>query len=353
MKQIGNEKEQEIVDKLRAEGKTIYSISRINSFNQCQYGYYKSYIDRERGLGSCYTEVGTLMHEIIEKYYRGEIEEDFNFTRQLHSKTFELELMDMDFPNDTIKASFMSDMEHFTNNFKKLDGEFTLEKMFVTEVGNEKYLLGYIDALREHEDGKVDIIDWKTSSKFGGSKLTEAGRQLIIYKLGLENTSGIQVDKVMWNMLKYIYVCHVQANGKTKKRMVNRGKLLKEMKSAFEKEMVKNGVDEIEIIMTFEEFEKSNDFEGLPSCITSKYWLEDCLLEYDVTEDKIEEVKSYILDTIEEIETKIKLDEPIEKWKPLDISKDSFFCNTLCGQREVCPHLAQFKKENPFKKIGF
>nr|WP_233499550.1 hypothetical protein [Bacillus velezensis] len=39
------------------------------------------------------------------------------------------------------------------------------------------------------------MYDWKTSSKFAGKKLNEAGRQLLMYKLALEQTTDLKVDK--------------------------------------------------------------------------------------------------------------------------------------------------------------
>jgi len=349
MHNIGNEKEQELLKQLRNEGHTIYSISRINTFNQCQFEYYNTYVNKNRGLGNCYSEVGSFTHDTIEKAYRNEIDIDnFDFAQKLHDKVFELEIMDIDFPSESIKTSFINDMSHFAKTFKKLEGEFTLEKMFITKIG-DKYLMGFIDALREHGENQTDIIDWKTSSKFTGSKLIHAGRQLIVYKLGLEETSGIKIDKVMWNMLKYIYICHVQKNGNVKRKMVNRGKLIKEMYDSFQKELLSDGLDEIEVIMTLDKALETNDFHSLPTSITDKYWLEDCLLEYDVTEDKIEEVKEYILNTIAEIEDKDTSN--IDEWKPLNLKKDSFYCNTLCSHREICPFLKEYNKKSKFKSL--
>lgn len=345
---IGNEKEEQILNELREKGIKVYSISRVNTFNTCSYEYYQTYVARKKGEDNCYSLLGSWTHEMIEDSYRSnllpnkkDLISDFNV------QMFELEIKDVDFPNDTIKNAFTKDMQHFLNNFKLLDGEFTLEKMYIAQFG-EYYLYGYIDAIRNHDT--LDILDWKTSSKFSGSKLTDAGRQLIVYKLGLEQ-SGLKIDKVMWNMLKYIYVCHKQKNGKIKQKMVNRGKLIKEMKSAFEKEMLASGMNEIDVMLTLDKAEESNDFDSLPQVIKDKYWLEDCLLEYEVTDGRVEEVKAYITNTIKEIESMDFEDEAA--WKPLNIDKENFYCNTLCNHRNHCKYLKEWKKNNPFKKIGF
>ncbi|MDN4968332.1 PD-(D/E)XK nuclease family protein [Lysinibacillus fusiformis] len=323
-------------------------MSRLNTMNTCNFEYYNTYIKKNRGISNCYGEVGSEMHDYIENVYRGNITDTSDFNQKLHNKLFELELMDLDFPSEVIKNSFVKDMDHFTKNFNKLDGEFTLEKMFVTNIKG-KWLLGYIDAIQVDENDNRNIIDWKTSSKFTGSKLVDAGRQLIIYKLGLENTSGININEIKWCMLKYINVCWKLKNGNIKKKMVNRGKLIKEMKNTFEKEMLKSGMDEIEVGMILMLAESNNSFKDLPKIIADKYWLEDCFVEYEATEEVIKEVEDYIVNTIEEIENKDLHNE--SEWKPLDFDKEgTFYCNTLCSHRKTCPFIKEYNQKNPYKK---
>lgn len=346
---IGNEKEKQLVDELKARGITLYSVSRLNSFNTCKAEYYQTYVNRNRGEQNVYTETGTFIHEYLERVYRGEIEDTSDFKRKLNSKLFRLEVAEMYFPNETIEKAWKADMEHFCDNFEKLDGDFTIEKMYIAQFG-DNYLYGFIDAIREIDD-EVQVLDWKTSSKFSGEKkLTHAGRQLLVYKLGLEQ-KGLKVDKVMWNMLKYCYVCWKQKNGKIKKKMVNRGKLIKDMRKNFEKVMLASNMDEIEIDMILMQAEAKNDFEVLPQVVKDMYWVEDCLLEYEVTDERLEEVEKYVTETIAEIESMDFNDE--SEWTPLNLDKENFYCNTLCSHRDTCPYLAEWKRKNPFKKIGF
>lgn len=364
VKEYGNEKEQQLLQELRDKGHTVYSISRINNYNTCAYGYYLSYIKRERGLGSAWTEMGSLAHDSIEKYYRDEHPEDFNFKQAIHTKAMELEFMDMGFPNETIKNAFLADMSLFADNFQKMHGDFILEKMFITQFG-DVYLHGYIDAIQEinekyetnlpdvgtvpyTETKERNVLDWKTSTKFKAKELLEHGRQLVIYKIGLEKTSGIKIDKVAWNMLKYVYICHVQANKKTKKRMINRSKVGKEMEKAFRKDMTKAGLDDIAIDMAIEKLLETNDISVMPEVITSKYWTEDCIVEYEVTPEIEAEAEKYVVDTVKSIESLDPEDE--SQWKPTDIEAEHFYCNTLCSHRESCKFLKEYNKKNPYRK---
>lgn len=363
VKEYGNEKEQQLLQELRDKGHTVYSISRINNFNTCKYGYYLSYVKRERGLGSAWTEMGSLAHNAIEHAYRGDAPEGYDFKQELHNKAMLLELMDMGFPNDVIKNAFMSDMILFAENFEKMSGDFTLEKMFITQFG-DVYLHGYIDAIQEineyretqlpngtvpyYETLETNVLDWKTSTKFKAKELLEHGRQLVIYKIGLEKTSGMKIDKVAWNMLKYVYVCHVQKNEKTKKRMINRSKVAKEMEKAFRKDMASAGLDEVTMDIAIEKLYETNDISVMPKVITDKYWIEDCIVEYEVTPEIEAEAEEYVVETVKAIESLDKDDESV--WEPADIEAEHFYCNTLCSHRDSCKFLKEYNKKNPYKK---
>lgn len=260
----------------------------------------------------------------------------------------ELDFLGIDFPNDSIKETFTKDIDAFMKNFSLLDGDFTLEKMFITNINEDIILLGYIDAIQKDKEGKYHIIDWKTSSKFTGKKLQESGRQLLVYKLGIEQNSDIKIETVKWAMLKYIYVCWVQKNGKVKKRMINRGKMIKEMSKAFEKDMLNSGMEDIEVQLLLTKAESNNSLDKLPELIREKYWTEDCFVEYDSSEEMVEEMKKYIINTVEQIDNKNKEDK--SDWKPIDFKKDgTFYCNTLCGHRNTCSFIKEWNSNNKSK----
>ncbi|MEK4025347.1 RecB family exonuclease [Sporosarcina sp. FSL W7-1283] len=323
----------------------MYSISRINTFNTCEYEYYNTYIKKNRGIGNVYSEVGTWIHDTIEDAYRQQNFSKSELIDGLHVKLMELDFLGIDFPNDSIKESFTKDVDAFMKSFSLLDGEFTLEKMFITNINEDIILLGYIDAIQKDRDGKYHIIDWKTSSKFTGKKLQEAGRQLLVYKLGIEQNSDIKVESVKWAMLKYIYVCWVQKNGKVKKKMVNRGKLIKDMRKAFEKDMLNSGMDDIEVQLLLAEAENNNNYDNLPEVIKEKYWTEDCFVEYDSSEDQMQEMKGYIIDTVSAIQNKHVDDE--SDWNPVDFKRDgTFYCNTLCSHRMSCNFIKDWNSKN-------
>ena len=54
-------------------GTMTYSFSRLNSFFTCPYEWHRVYIDCCDKENSAMAQYGTLMHEILEKYAKGEL----------------------------------------------------------------------------------------------------------------------------------------------------------------------------------------------------------------------------------------------------------------------------------------
>lgn len=337
---LAERKKNKQLEELKKQGKTVYSISRINSFNTCQYGYYRTYILRDRGKNNVYGIAGSEIHDAIEEIYLGEDEKD-SMSKRLEDLLFKCDIMGIDFPSENIKNNWVNDMKHFANNFDLIDKKVATEELVIYEIADGIYLQGYIDAIFKNNDKTVDIIDWKTSSKFTGKKLKEAGRQLLIYKEALENTKGLKVKNIAWYMFKYVNVCSKYKNGKTKRKMCNRRRWVKEISKDLKKDLDKLGNEDFIIEMLVDKAIEDNNLKDLPQEIQDKYWLEDCMVYYDYTDKNIKECKDYIINTIKEIEDKDKKD--INDWKPVNINRGTeFFCKNLCGHRDNCPYLQDY-----------
>lgn len=335
---------QEKLEELKSKGISVYSISKLNTFHNCHYEYYKSYILKEEGIPNVYTLLGSEIHNGVEGVYLGEFDKEA-FRENYENKLMELEMLGIDFPNEYIKKNWIADVNHFVDNFQKKDTKIAIETHLLFQLDGI-WLQGYVDAIVPSEKGHpyVNVIDWKTSSKFSGKKLLEAGRQLVMYKLGIENSSDYKVDKVMWNMIKYVNVCWNLKNGKVKKKMCNRGKWVKEMRSVFEREMKKLDLPEFEVEMLLEKAVIDNNIDYLPKEIREKYWIEDCMIEYEITDETIDEFKQYVKNTVQEIES--KTDSP-EDWPAVEINdKTSFYCGVLCSHRKKCPIYKEFLENN-------
>ena len=108
----------------------------------------------------------------------------------------------------------IADMKHFCETFYPPKGKFKTEELVIYHLGrtlnpskdelnkSDRYVQGYIDLIRENDDGTISIYDWKTSTKFSAADLLHHGRQLVFYALAKE-AEGYTVKDVAWIFLKY------------------------------------------------------------------------------------------------------------------------------------------------------
>jgi hypothetical protein len=72
-----------------------------------------------------------------------------------------------------------------------------------------------------------------------------------------------------------------------------------------------------------------------------------------MTDEKVDELKQYIINTVHAIESKDKDNK--DEWKAVEINKqNSFYCSVLCGHRKHCKYYKQFLEDNSdsFEKKG-
>ena len=331
---IAKEDIREQIDNLKADGHTVYSISRLNNFNSCPYCYHLTYNLKLPQVQNPYSVMGDVIHDAIENIYKGEKSKE-DMVSILNETLLKCELFGSKFPSEKIKANWVADMTHFVNNFKKLDGDFITEKGFVFDIDGV-FMQGFIDAINR-KDELLNILDWKTSSAFKGEKLKDAGRQLILYKLAIESLFNMSVDKVGWDMLKYVYVCYGN-----RKKMCSRRQWVKDISNLLETDLKKLGIDIFLISMYIDQAIKSNSLDGMPIQIQEKYSLEDCIVYYNITDDLVDECKTYISNTVKKIEDRNNSID--DDWEHTEINaKTLFFCEQLCGQRDNCKYLKEYK----------
>lgn len=311
---------------LEKQGKIAYSISRLNAFNQCEYGYYRTYVLGNRGENNCYGIAGTRIHDNLEDLHNGKITEE-DMRNDFENMLIEFELNKIQFPTAKIGDNWTKDIKHFVDNFKKIDKKMLTEVFVLYEIVPDIWIQGYIDAVIPDDNGKdLILLDWKTSSEFTGKRLTEAGRQLLLYKDALEQITNKNVSGVCWYMLKYI---NVTWNGKTK--MLKRREWVKNIKRELAKDLAYE--DEFIAELLIDKAIEDNSLKELPQQIQDKYKIEPAIIWYKPTEKRTKECRDYVINTVKAIEGKGKNEEDYTK-----LCKDDFFCNNLCNHRNVCKY---------------
>lgn len=365
MTEIGQRAKNEELERLFAEGKNVYSFSKLNSIDNCLYGAYLSYVKHKKGLPNVYGCMGGEIHDTLELIVNGECAESA-LTPAMHKELDDMEMLGIEFPKDrnggdSIRDGWVANMGHFCENFVKPKGRFITEKFLLLKIDDDHYLQGYCDLIKivDEKNKIVSVYDWKTSSQFSSTDLIHHGRQLVIYQMALE-ALGYTVKECAWIMLKY---CTVKYIGKKTVRskeetmiekVCERRKIIETLKSDIESKLVRLGYDELAIEVMVHNALKNNSFDGLPDDVRNQYKILPYVRKYEVDDEAKRECIEFIISTYEKWESIGDSEASYPPRKFTKITKtgketdDCFFCISLCGFGKECPHLKKFfdLKEN-------
>lgn len=327
----------EQIEDLKKKGITVYSISRLNTSDNCGYEYWQTYMEHLPSKDNIYGFTGGRVHKCLENIQNG-IKVDF--PKEIDKMIEDARILDITFPNESIETKWKNDIIEFAKNYvPPRYNRVETEKPFIIQIDSH-YMQGIIDLVIYNDDGTVSIRDYKTSSKFSNSDLEEKGRQLILYGIGMEQL-GYKVKDLAWEMLKYVEISYKLKNGKTRTTIAERGYIVDKLKSDITKELkaMKKWSD-LEIEMIVDDAAEKNSFDNLPASIKDKYTIKDYIQYYDFTEERKNETKAFINAKIEDIEL-FKDDK--SWWEPKEITPyTSFYCINLCGHSDTCEYLQHF-----------
>lgn len=160
-----------------------FSFSRLNSFCQCKYSWYKKYIEKCEGIGSYHAENGKLMHHIAEMVAKKELPIEDAATYYMD----EYEYIGYETKKTTMENTFEKCLD-FLCQTDWIDEEkyeiLCVEKKYEFMVGKYKFV-GYIDLLlRDKETNEIICCDYKSSNHFfkkNGEVLKNASKQFEEY----------------------------------------------------------------------------------------------------------------------------------------------------------------------------
>lgn len=335
---------------LQAKGAKIYSISRLNTMNQCPYQSYLNYVKHEPQKLGIWGQMGGKTHDALQACIDTHCDESI-IQKAIQEELDDLELLGVEFPldkngNPTIKNNYLANMMRFAKEFKTPKGKFETEQLVLYPIPDHSnsYMQGYIDVIKYENDGSIDIIDWKTSSQFQGKHLIEAGRQLVLYALA-KQAEGYKINKLMWVMLKYCVTTWTLKNGKTKEKISEWRNLVKDLRSVLEKKLSDAGYDDFDIDMLMTEAQANNSLDNLPEKIKNQFKTRIYVREYDFSQENIDETLDYICRMVDKYEA---AGEDEANYPPCVIDKStSFFCNSLCGYGyEKCKYYRDYCEQN-------
>lgn len=330
---------QEKIKQLKSQGIPIYSISKLNTMDECLWSYWFTYMEHLPSKENIYTFAGTKIHSCLEKIQNGE---KVNFKKEFQEMLEDAQILGIDFPNENIKTKWIKNIQCFIEGYNRPDyKKFETEKLFLIKI-HDYYIQGIIDLLIYNDDGTVSIIDYKTSSKFSNLELKSKGRQLVLYGMAMEQL-GYKVKSIAWNMLKYCKISYPLKNGKIRETIAERGYVLEKLKNDIIKEM-KNfpEYDDFAAEGMIAQACEDNSFDGLPLKIKEKYRIEDYIAEYDFSEENKKDLEDFIKAKVGDIE---QFSGEKEWWEPKELTPyNTFFCENLCSFSDNCEYYQEFKE---------
>jgi hypothetical protein len=319
----------------------IWSWSKMNTYMTSKFEYLLKYIlkSKEDRCDSCYTTLGTICHDTLEKYYEGEIEYEDMIDNYNDGFTTAIVIADLKFnrsdaeKNKTIGEKYNENLVHFFKNHVPYKHKLLVERPVVADIDGNVFV-GYIDALYKDDDDNYHIIDFKSSSIYTGKTLEENSGQLTLYAIGLHQM-GIPFNKIKaeFNFLKYCTIKYEQKNGAVKYRNVERCKIGESLQSNAKTWLKHFGYDADEYL---KELLDTNSINCLPEEVKEKYEITDCHVEAELDVEHVQKWFNLITDTLIDIEEREK---DYEETKSLqcfwdaeeDVQAQSYYFANLCS----------------------
>lgn len=298
----------EELEKIKREHNTdrLWSWSRMNTYMTSKFEYLLKYIlkSQEDRCDSCYTTLGTICHDTLEKFYEGDIKYEDMIDYYNDGFTTAIVIADLKFnrsdeeKNKSIGEKYNDNLVHFFKNHTVYKHKLLVEKPIIVNI-NGNVFVGYIDALYKDGDECYRITDFKSSSIYTGNTLAKNSGQLILYSIGLHQM-GIPLNKIkpQFNFLKYCTIKYEQKNGTVKYRNVERCKVGESLQSNARAWLKEFGYEPDEYL---KQMLDTNGIDCLPDEVKEKYEITDCHIDVDLTEETVQYWSNLVDTTLQDI----------------------------------------------------
>lgn len=186
----------------------VWSFSRVHLYEQCPYAFYLRYIEENDGVDNFWAENGRLVHQTLEKIFKGELKLD-------DAPTFYMEQYEnicSKTKQSTMDSVFSACLNFFCEFDFALFNDYEIlgvEKECKFEIGKYKFK-GYIDLLLRHkETGKITVFDHKSAKypfKRDGSGTLKSCQdnfesykhQMYLYSKQVKEEYGVYPTEIVW-----------------------------------------------------------------------------------------------------------------------------------------------------------
>lgn len=187
----------------------VWSYSNLQCFNSCKYRWFLKYIKKYKDEDRFYASYGSFMHELIEKYYTGELRKEELQTEFLLRYSEKVRGVR---PSAKIAESYLQAGKEYFKNFTPFKYKpLAIEERIQFKI-NDVDFVAKIDFIGEDDDGELVIIDNKSRNIKPRSKrktqtlkdeeLDNMLKQLYIYSAAVKSKYGKYPKTLGFNCFK-------------------------------------------------------------------------------------------------------------------------------------------------------
>jgi len=184
----------------------VYSYSQLSSFDECPYGFYLQRIERVPQKSNAFAEQGTLIHELIDEWAKGNIPIDK--LPEEYEKRY-AEVVVSSFPRMLAAKGYASKAFNlgltYFKHFQGFPGYEIIdtETSFTTDIDGRPFV-GVVDmVMRDQLTDDLIVLDHKSKSLSTFKKNEkEMYRQQYLYAKYIYEKYGVWPDRLMFNLFK-------------------------------------------------------------------------------------------------------------------------------------------------------
>ena len=184
-----------------------WSFSKLAAFLQCQMSFYLQYVDNpgnDDELPGYFSQYGTLMHSILEQYFKDELPIFCLADEWRDRYESEVTITPPPFPRGFGEKNYDAAVDYLENFIGIPEGYevLSVEKKFVIDLGGYR-VSGIADLVLRGQSGEIVVWDHKTKSDNSMKKEYQLYRkQLYLYAIWIHSEYGVWPTKLCFNMVK-------------------------------------------------------------------------------------------------------------------------------------------------------
>ena len=97
---------------METKDKKIYSYSRLESYHNCPYAYYITYIEKNRSEDNIYSFLGSATHELLEELQQKLISND-EAIEKFENAVTEADVLGYEWMSDSVKNKYVAAIKHY------------------------------------------------------------------------------------------------------------------------------------------------------------------------------------------------------------------------------------------------